>query len=523
MNTMIKPTVTPAALPDLDKFRLRKFMNALGPDDIDRVSASTDLYDLGAQLEGNDRALMFEKPAGEDIPLCGNVMGSRGRLAKAFETTPGNLVVEVLRRLRTPQSVVEVQRSEAPSQQVVLEGDAADLTKLPVHLQHELDGAPYIGAIDFTRDTSNGWTNIGVRRLMLRGKRTAGVDLVAPSDLRALYLGHVQRGEIMPVAFVVGSSPIDYVAATLRLPIDELPLLSSLRGEALGVVRCITNDLMVPADAEYVLEGYLDARGHVEPEGPYGEFLGYYGGVKQNPVFHLTAITHRRDAVFQTLTISGRNMGQTDTAQLCALRTEVTAWQAIQLAVRELKAVYASAASGGMFNLRVCMVQRTPGEAKNAIAAAFSCQANIKHVFVVDPDIDIFSDSEMDWAFATRFQAERDMVTMSGLRAMPLDPSLLGERTFSKVGFDLTLPLLAPGQQRSMEHQIPTPPFPATAGTTARTPEAALADGPMNFGELMRATGSRDGRELVCWLEEQHEAGHLGRDPAGRWVLKPSK
>lgn len=512
-----------APSPDLEKFRLRKFMNGLGPDDLGKISGNTDLYDIGAQLEGNARALLFDKPAGESIPLCGNVMGSRNRLAQAFDTKPDNLVVEVLRRLRTPQPVVEVQRGDAPSQQVVLEGDAADLTRLPVHLQHELDGGPYIGAIDFTRDTSNGWTNIGVRRLMLRGKHIAGVDLVAPSDLRALYLGHVQRGEIMPVAFVVGSSPIDYVAATLRLPIDELPLLSSLRGAPLGVVRCITNDLLVPADAEYVLEGYLDARGHVEPEGPYGEFLGYYGGVKQNPVFHLTAITHRRDALFQTLTISGRNMSQTDTAQLCALRTEVTAWQAIQLAVRELKAVYASAASGGMFNLRVSMVQRTPGEARNAIAAAFSCQANIKHVFVVDPDIDIFSDSEMDWALATRFQAARDMVTMSGLRAMPLDPSLLDGRTFSKVGFDLTLPLLAPGQKRSMEHQIPTPPFPAAAGAATSTPGEALAGGPLNFGELMRATGSRDGRELVRWLEEQHEAGLIERDPAGRWVHKAGK
>lgn len=498
-------------------------MEELGSDETGHVHGSTDLYDIGAQLEGNDRALMFENPVGENIALCGNVMGSRSRLAKAFETTPGNLVVEVLRCLRTPQPVVEVQRSEAPAQQVVLQGDDADLTKLPVHLQHELDGAPYIGAIDFTRDTSNGWTNIGVRRLMLRGKQTAGVDLVAPSDLRALYLGYVQRGEIIPVAFVVGSSPIDYVAATLRLPIDELPLLSSLRGEPMGVVKCITNDLMVPADAEYVLEGYLDARGHVEPEGPYGEFLGYYGGVKQNPIFHLTAITHRKDAVFQTPTISGRNIGQTDTAQLCALRTEVTAWQAIQLSVPELKAVYASAASGGMFNLRVSMVQRTPGEAKNAIAAAFSCQANIKHVFLVDPDIDIFSDSEMDWALATRFQAERDMVEMSGLRAMPLDPSLLGERTFSKVGFDLTLPLLAPGQKRSMEHQIPTPPFPVTGGMATSTPEAALAGSPMNFGELMRATSSRDGRELVRWLEEQQEAGRIDRDAVGRWVHKTGK
>jgi 2,5-furandicarboxylate decarboxylase 1 len=508
--------------PDLERFRLRRFVQALGADQLDTVTGPTDLIDVAQRLEANPRAVLFERPGGADVPLAGNVMASRERLARAFDTTPDKLVAEVLRRLRTPQPIVEVGRDAAPVQQVVLQGDDADLTRLPVHLQHELDGAPYISAsIDFATDAATGWSNIGVRRLMLRGRRSAGVDLVAPSDLRAIYLAHAQRGERLPIAFAVGAHPIDFVAATMRLPLDELPLLSALRGAPLGVVRCVSNGLRVPADAEYVLEGYLDERGHVEPEGPYGEFLGYYGGVKRNPVFHLTAITHRRDAMFQTATISGRAMAQTDTAQLCALRTEVTAWRAIEMAVREIKAVYASAATGGMFNLRVALQQRVPGEARNAIAAAFACQANIKHVFVVDPDIDVYSDAEMEWALATRFQADRDLMLVEGLRAMPLDPSLDGRRAGAKLGFDLTLPLLGPGVARPLEHSIPSPPSPTAAGTPAyATPQAALAGGAKSFAELMRAVGSRDGRELVLWLEAQQLAGRIARDDEGRWLLK---
>ena len=262
----------------------------------------------------------------------------------------------------------------------------------------------------------------------------------------------------MPIAFAVGTHPIDHVAATMRMPTDELQLMAALRGAALGVVKCITNDLMVPADAQYILEGYLDPAGHVEPEGPYGEFLGYYGSLKRNPLFHLTAITHRRDAVFQTATISGRDVGTTDTAQLNALRTEVTVWRALEVAVREVKAVYADASSGGMFNVRVAMQQRVPGEARNAIAAVFSCLANVKHVFVVDPDIDIFSNAQMEWALATRFQADRDLVTQDRMRAMPLDPSLGGTHHTAKAGFDLTLPFLRPGQVRSIEHRVPAAP-----------------------------------------------------------------
>jgi UbiD family decarboxylase len=511
-------SATPQA--DLERFRLRRFVQQLGPEALESHTEAVDLIDVAQRLEGNPKAVLFEQAGGSELPLCGNVMASRERLARAFDTTPDRLVGEVLRRLRTPQPIVEVTREQAPVQQVVLQGDAADLTRLPVHLQHELDGAPYISAsIDFSRDPATGWSNIGVRRLMLRGRRTAGVDLVAPSDLRAIYLGHVQRGERLPIAFVVGAHPIDYVAATMRLPLDELPLLSALRGAPLGVVRCVTNALRVPADAELVLEGYLDERGHVEAEGPYGEFLGYYGGVKRNPVFHLTAITRRRDALFQTATISGRAMAHTDTAQLCALRTEVTAWRAIEMAVREIKAVYAAPATGGMFNLRVALQQRVPGEARNAIAAVFACQANIKHVFVVDPDIDIFSDAEMEWALATRFQASRNLMVAEGLRAMPLDPSLAGERIGAKLGFDLTLPLLAPGASRPIEHRIPSPPVQATGAAAFASPEAALAAGAKNFAELMRAVGSRDGRELVLWIEAQNEAGRIARDDEGRWKL----
>jgi hypothetical protein len=147
------------------------------------------------------------------------------------------------------------------------------------------------------------------------------------------------------------------------------------------VVKCITNDIRVPADAEYVIEGYLDEKGHREPEGPYGEFLGYYGAVKRNPVFHVTAITHRDDALFQTSTIGGKTLGRTDTAQLSALRTEVAIWHALQSAVREPVAVYATTSSGGAFNVRVAIRQRVPGEARNAIGACMGALANCKNVY----------------------------------------------------------------------------------------------------------------------------------------------
>ncbi len=507
-KTAIPSTAQGAETPDLEQFRLRHFLNSLDDAELERHDEAVDLADVAAIMEGNPRAVWFMQPSGGSTSLVGSVAASRSRLAKAFGTTPGGLLEVVRERLRTRGKLVEVSREEAPVQQVVLTGDECDFTALPVHLQHELDGAPYISAsIDFTVDPETGWTNVGIRRLMLRGRRTAGIDLVAPSDLRAICIAHAKRGERLPVAFAVGT----------HIPTDELELVAALRGAPMGVVKCATNDLLVPADAEFILEGYLDERGHVEPEGPYGEFLGYYGGVKTNPVFHLTAITHRRDAVFQTCTIGGRTMARTDTAQLAALRTEVTVWRALESAVREVKAVYAGPATGGMFNVRIALQQRVPGEARNAIAAVFASLANVKHVFVVDPDIDIFSDEQMDWALATRFQADRDLVVQSGLRAMPLDPSLAGALQTAKAGFDLTLPLLKPGAQRSLEHRVPTPPV--YEGARFASLEAALRHGPKRFSALMAATGTRDGREIVRWLEDTATKRTLTRDDEGRYAF----
>src|SRR6202011_1217931 len=138
----------------------------------------------------------------------------RSRVARAFAVPAERLAAEIGRRLANKPQIVEVSRAEAPAQQVVLTGDEADLTALPVHLQHGLDGAPYISAsIDYAVDAKTGWTNVGIRRLMLRGRREAGVDLVSPSDLRALYEASAAEGKPLPVSFVVGAHPVDHIAA----------------------------------------------------------------------------------------------------------------------------------------------------------------------------------------------------------------------------------------------------------------------------------------------------------------------
>lgn len=155
-----------------------------------------------------------------------------------------------------------------------------------------------------------------------------------------------------------------------------------------------------------------------------------------------------------------------------------------------------------------------PGEARNAMAAALASTADTKHVFVVDPDINIYSDDQMEWALATRFQSDQDLMTSNGYRAVPLDPSLGGNTSGAKAGFDLTRPF---GEAEAQEWKIPEPP--SFRQTRRKTVEEALKEGPQFFRELMDATNSDDGREIVRVLENFYSEGRLNRLNDGRYTL----
>lgn len=502
------------AVLDTDKFRLRNFVDSLvQSDELEIVEEPIALADLAARHDCNPKAVLFRDAGPDGEEIIANLMASRSRLARSFGVPEDELLHTVMDRLATPQDVVEIVAADAPVQEVVWTGDDADFLRLPIPFQHDLDGGPYLSAtLDITVNPQTGLTNIGCRRMMITGRREAGVDVTAPSDLRAIYEGCVRRGERLPVSFVLGAHPSVHLAGSMRIAGDETELVAKLRGASLPVVKCVTNDIRVPADAEIILEGYLDERGYVQDEGPFGEFMGYYGLMKQNPVFHLTAITMRRDAMFQTSTISGPQLRRTDSGQLGAVRTETIVWGALQSAIREPVAVYASTVN----NVRLSMRPRVPGEARNAIACLFGCLANVKNVYVVDDDIDIFDDQMMDWAMATRYQPDRDLIVEGGFRVVPIDPSLHGERVGAKVGFDLTI---ATNRKGSMEFTVSGPPA-IEEGNRFDSVLAALQDGPKFYRDLMVATGTRDARDIIPELEELRGSGRLGRGSDGEFQLR---
>jgi 2,5-furandicarboxylate decarboxylase 1 len=511
-----------AANIDFDKYRLRNFVDRLVElGEMEVHDEPVPLTGLSPIIEGTDKAVLFKKAGPEQVELVAKTAGNRKRIAAAFEVGEDKLYDEYFKRLANPQPLIEVPSADAPVHAIKISGKDVDLTRLPFHPQHAYDGSCYLSsAIDYVIDPATGRRNVGCRRLSLRNRYEAGTNVTAPSDLKRIYTASVARGEKLPVTFTVGAHPLDFFAATTRQGGDELKLVAGFRAAPAPVVKSLTNDILVPADAEMTLEGYLDERGYVEPEGPFGEYMGYYGAIHMDPVFHCTAITMRADVLHHTL-LHGTAflLDQTDSANISAMRTEAEAMRILKTTVREPIAVYLRSISGGSNTLRVAIKQRAYGEAKQAIAALFGGIMRLKHVYVFDEDIDIHDDRQVDWAVGTRFQADQDLVVLTGMLGMTMDPSLNGRRTGAKSGFDCTKPFGRDGQI----------PLTRSAAKIFKGParyqnvEQALAAAPMFYADIVEAVGSDDGREIACALDELRKDGRLGRDRDGRYHLHAGK
>jgi 2,5-furandicarboxylate decarboxylase 1 len=503
---------------DFEKFRLRRFVDRLiALDEVEIHEEAVPLTDLATIIERTRKAVLFKQAGPERVEMIAKSMAGRKRLIAALDTTADKVYDTLLSRIATPKTSIEIPSDEAPVHAVKITGKDINLLRLPFYPQHEFDGSCYISSgIDYVIDPVSGRTNVGSRRLALRNRTQCGTNITAPSDLKRIFMGCAQRRERLPISFTIGSHPLDFIAATTRLAGDEHHMISNLRGQSAPFVKCLTNDILVPADAEIVIEGYLDERGYYEPEGPYGEYMGYYGAIHMDPVFTCTAITMRKDAMYQTLQHgSAFVLDQTDSACITELRTEANVMKILKSVIQEPVAVSSRSLSGGGGTLRISMKQHRPGEARNAMLAVFGAMTQIKAIYVFDEDVDPNDDGQCEWAMGTRFQADQDIVMVTGLMGKPMDPSLQGRRTGAKAGFDCTRPFGR--NQDIVQMRCAAKVFDGPA--RFQTVEQALEAGPLFYSHVVEAVGSKDGREVAMALDELRDQGRLGRDKDGRYHL----
>jgi 2,5-furandicarboxylate decarboxylase 1 len=410
------------------------------------VSAEFDIQAVALEFERRRRVpiLFFERVTGSDIPVIANVMASRRVYAYALGTDVAGMPQEYARRLK--HHVKPVLVDDPPFRHTTLTGEDADIRRLPIPTYFPGDAGPYLTAgLAIAKDPDTGVETAGYHRFQVKEPTHLGVSLHSRRRMFEYQRRAESRGANLECAIALGLHPLVGLAA-LSYPPPEISKFEAAGGlfqESLQVARCETIDLTVPASAEIVIEGEILA-GVREPEGPFGEFTGYFSSRSTEHVFLARAIRMRERPWFQSIA-SGR--APDHILPLGVLR-EVEIRNALARAIPNVRAVHVPTSGGAAFTAFVSITQTRPGEAKHVIPIVLGVDHYLKFVVVVDDDIDVFDESDVLWALATRVQADRDLAVVRGSLGAILDPSASAQGLTAKLGIDATRPFGEPFAQK---------------------------------------------------------------------------
>lgn len=398
------------------------------------VSKDFEIAALGKQADAQKTTLVFENVKGFDMPVAVALASSREQFAKAMGVQREELNRRYTLAQNNPRECVIVDRKDAPVMENINED--VDLSRFPIPIHHAKDGGDYVTAgILISKNKSTGEKNVSIHRLQVLGKNKLGI-LILPRHLDNFYREAEARGEGLELAIAIGVDPLTLLASQAIVPLgyDELTIASALHQNPLGVVRCKTVDIEVPAAAEIVLEGKLVP--HVrELEGPFGEYPRYYGPKSPRQVIELSCVCHRNNPIYHTIVPATM-----EHFLLGGIAREAGLIELIRNIVPTVVAVNLTEGGSGRYHLVISIDKKNEGEGKNAIFAALGSSAEIKHVVCVDSDIDIFNMTEVEWAIATRVQASKDVFIVPDAMGNKLDPSCRNGIS-DKMGIDATVPI----------------------------------------------------------------------------------
>jgi UbiD family decarboxylase len=330
--------------------------------------------------------------------------------------------------------------STGPVKEIKWTGDQVDLRKLPIVTHAAKDCGPYVTiGVQVGKDPDTGIRNLSIHRMLVLGKDR--LSLWAPADhhLGRMILMAEEKKRGLEVATAIGVEPAIVVGSQAKVPfgIDEFYVAGGLRGAAVKLVKCETIDVEIPASAEVVIEG-VTVPGERVGDGPYGEYPGCYSEAKQAPVLKVTAITMRQNPIYQTA-LTG--MPVTENHTLIEYGNAAVVYREVKKVVPEVRAV--NMTPGGTFRHHavISIKKRAENEARNVILALLSMGIGLKQVIVVDDDIDPFDPLQVDWAMATRFQADKDAIIIPRIACSTLDPSCPEARVTAGLGIDATAPM----------------------------------------------------------------------------------
>ena len=410
-----------------------------------------ELAAIAKNLDGRS-AVLFPNPDGHRIPVVSGFMSSRSWIAEAMGVEEADLLHAFRSACDHP---LPCQLIKDPPCQEVVHKDVDVRTLLPVPTHSEHDSSPYITAgLVIARNPKTGIQNVSINRIQVNSKDRMAL-LILPRHLYAFQQAAEEMTQPLPVAVVIGVDPLTLLASQAIAPIDsdELEIAGALHGKPLEVAKCVSNGVWVPANAEIVIEGHIPP-GVRELEGPFGEYPKYYSPQEKRQVIVVDTVTHRKDPIFHTIVPA-----ELEHLLLGSIPREATILSHLRRSFPSVLNVHLSLGGVGRYHLYVQIKKTHEGLPKNVIMGALSSHYDVKHVVIVDDDVDVHDPSQVEWAVATRFQAKRGLVVIHDAQGSILDPSTtVGlpvnadgtipsqyQGTSSKLGLDATKPLAYEG------------------------------------------------------------------------------
>ncbi len=487
----------------------------------------TQITDLASKAPGGGKALLFENVEGFQFPVLTNAFGSDRRISMALGVEDLDVLARRLRRfveMDPPKSLREGLKllpmamdllkffprkvKKAPCQEVIHRGDEVDLSTLPVLQCWPSDGGPFITLpVVITRSLKTGRRNAGMYRLQVFDKRTTGMHWHIHKDGSHYYQEYRKEKKRMPVAVAIGTDPAVTYASTAPLPrgVDEMLLAGFIRRKPVPMVKCVTVDLEVPAEAEFVLEGYVDPD-ELRLEGPFGDHTGYYSLVGEYPVFHVTALTHRKKPVYSA-TIVGRPPMEDCYMARATERIFLPLMNAVLPEVKDFWLPW----EGVFHNITVLsMAKEYPGHARRVMSAVWGQgqMSFCKAVVLVDDHVDLQSPEKVLETILNEVDLQNDLYVSEGVLDV-LDHSAPEALFGGKLGIDATARM--EGERDRNPHSPPPLPSAESIEKAVRNvshhlegfyvPNMPVRNRPLLMN--MRKDGSVTGSKLAAGILEE--------------------
>ncbi len=397
------------------------------------IAAALQRFDAG-------KVLLFEKVKGYDVKVVGGVCGTRDRILHGLGINAKDLYPRLQQAIKNPTRCEVVEKG--PVTEVVEEGD---LTKIPVLTHFNGDPGPFItSGILYAKSPDGKIENVSYHRLMVMDPRRMTIRIVPRHLHRLTQLARQAGKKTLDCCISIGLHPAVLLAASIPAAwgVCEYDVANNLLGGSLKLVRCKYVDALAPRDAELVLNCRIRLDEDAD-EGPFVDLSGTFDVKRKQPVVELVGIMHRKDYIYHGLLPSG-----SEHMLLMGMPPEVRIWEYCMNVVPTVKGVNMTLGGNGWLHCIVAFDKVREGDPKNILMAIFAAHPSLKHAVVVDSDIDPYNMQEVEWAIATRFKGDEDLLVIPNTRVSSLDPTADQQQELGcKVGFDATRPFSKPKEK----------------------------------------------------------------------------